>query len=653
MRGRWGLLLPLLLGGCSPDSVAALVLPGQHHLAVRPPTQISPGPLPAVPPPPTVTDPMPELPSKELSLDEAIRIALANARVIRVLTGVAAAPSGQTIYDPAISNTTIDEARSVFDPVFNLRDNVTRTENPSAFFDPTNPLGVRIGGSRVDANDFGMSLSKRNVLGGTLRLDVADTFTNITPNIGLPLNPQDRSATTLSYTQPLLRGAGVPANVAPIIIARLNTERSYFQLKDSLQELVRSTAEAYWGIVFARVDVWARSKQVEQGEFALKLAEARRRRGFGTAADVAQARTGLANFRAGLIAAQANLFQREGAMRNLLRLPPAVPAHLVPITPPTSVRVTPKWNELTKLAGELRPDLIELQLIIEADRQALIQANNQARPQLDATALYRWNGLEGETPSGARLTSGPGQFTDWTLGVNFAVPLGLRADRARLRRAELILARDQVNLGQGMHAALHQLATIVRSLARDYEQYLAFKEAREAARINIEQQFAAYRAGIKGFTLLNVRQAIADWGNAVSAEAQALAQYNTDLAGLERETGTILQTHGVRLFEERFRSIGPLGRLGPDACFPAAVTPGPNAPRYPAGPGKAEDAFDLKDPASLKARPSIPVPFPDEPPPPLPTGPAPRPLPPPPRVQFGAPAAQDVRPARFGAPAGQ
>ena len=86
------------------------------------------------------------------------------------------------------------------------------------------------------------------------------------------LNPQARGSTTLSYTQPLLQGAGVGPNLAPIVIARINTERSYFQFKDAVQELVRGVIEAYWAVVFARTDVWARRQQVEQSTAAYERA---------------------------------------------------------------------------------------------------------------------------------------------------------------------------------------------------------------------------------------------------------------------------------------------------------------------------------------------------------------------------------------------
>jgi outer membrane protein TolC len=603
------------------SGVWSLVVPEQRRLDIREPAQLPPAPIPQVPPPETVTNHAPDVPPQELSLDQAIRIALANSKVVRVLAGANVVSSGQTIYDPAISNTQIDQARAVFDPVVFVNTTFSRSEVPEAIFDPASPVGAVITGTRIDNYDLGVGVSKRTVTGGTLALNFADNVARFNPNPN-PLNPQSPSSLTLSYTQPLLQGAGVEVNVAPIVIARINTERSYFQLKDAVQELVRGVIEAYWAVVFARTDVWARRQQVEQGEFAYLLAEARKRQGLGTAGAEAQAKVALTNFKATLIGSEANLLQREAALRNILGLPPTEPARFVPNTAPTPTRVEPQWPEIIRLAGERRPDLIELKLIIEADQQSLLVARNQALPRVDATALYRWNGLEGNTPTGAHIGTDPGQFTDWSLGVNFSVPLGLRQGRAGLRQAELILARDRANLEQGLHAALHTLAGNMRNLAQFYEQYRAYQETRSAARVNLQEQLGLYRnqmiRGQQSF-FLNVLQAITDWGNAVSSEAQALAQYNVELANVERETGTILETHGVRFFEERFGSIGPLGRLAAPRCYPAAVAPSPNADRYPAATEPAESALDREKP-SLQ-----PSPVPMSEPPPLPP---PKPLPP-------------------------
>src|SRR5262249_12374147 len=152
-------------------------------------------------------------------------------------------------------------------------------------------------------------------------------------------------------------------------------------------------------------------------------------------------------------------------------------------------------------------------------------------------------------------------------------------------------------------STLHILAGNTRNLSQYYEQYLAFKEAREAARINLERQLADNNVGRAIF--LNVLQAIQDWGNSVSAEANAICQYNTELANLERQTGTILETHGVRFVEERYGSIGPLGRAALPVPYPERLPPTANVPLYPKSDKPSETSFDLHNPASRR-RPSQP-----------------------------------------------
>ncbi len=575
-----GLLL-LFVSGCAP--LWSLVMPEQRQLDIRDSAQIPHAPLPALPPPETVLlRTAPDVVPRQLSLDEAIRIALANSKVIRVLAGVTAVSSGQTIYDPAISNTDIDVAQSVFDPTLGIGNHWNNNETPQGFLNLKDPLGARIAGSRVGDYALGIGLAQRNVTGGTLKLDYADTASRFHPGL-FPLNPEDRNSLGLSYTQPLLRGAGVRANLAPTVIARINTERSYFQFKDSVQELVRGVIEAYWNVFFANEDVAARRKQVNQAKEAYDKAEAFSQKGaLKDPGEYPQSKAAYFNFKASLTGAEGNLLRRKAALQNILGLPPNSSEPLELTTKPKTARIDPKWEDTVRLAQELRPDLIELELILEADQQAVLLANNQARPQVDAAMFYRWNGLDGQTPSRDHIETGFGQFTDWTLGVNFSVPLGLRKDRAGLRRAELFVLRDQANLEQGLHSAIHALAGNYRNLAQAFEQYQQFKLTRAAAKENADGQFDRWKAGVTIY--LNVLQAISSLGDAESSEAQALAQYNIELANLERETGTILETHGVKFFEERIRAIGPLGRHAAGRFYPSSVAPGPNVDRYLTAP---------------------------------------------------------------------
>ena len=288
-----------------------------------------------------------------------------------------------------------------------------------------------------------------------------------------------------------------------------------------MQENVRGVIEAYWSLVAARTDVWARRQQVEQLTEGVRRITARVEKELDNRADLAQAQLQLANFRANLVAAEANVIQREAALRNILGWRPTDGMRLIPNTPPLTERFLPDWPQINELAGERRPDIIELKLILEADDQQWQIARNNALPRVDAVGLYRWNGLEGRMPNGASISSNSSQFTDWTMGVNFSVPLGLRQSRATLRARELIIARDRANLQQGLHNAAHALATSVRSLAQLYEQYLAFHDAREAARVNLDAQLLRYRTGQT--ILLNVLQALVDWSHDLLTEPERAA----------------------------------------------------------------------------------------------------------------------------------
>jgi outer membrane protein TolC len=622
------LLLALMLAtacGCalSPEDFCEyIIFPEQRTIPHRDPSEFGPAPIPPSLPPRTVTDPRPGTAEWQLSLDDAIRIALENARVIRVLAGTSAVSSGQTIYDAAITNTTIDQAAASFDPILHWNNTWSRTNTPFGEFVIGSGTGLpNVGSSNLPGaaglrsiitstptdtylSDFG--LTKSNVLGGKWSLDWTENPTRIAAPGVFPLNPDTPRTLTLSYTQPLLQGAGFRVNMAPIVIARLNTEQSYFQYKDSVQNLVLGTIQVYWQLVQARVTAWARKIQEQQSKEAYDRQRALFETGFSDIGTMSQTRVTYYQFRASRIAADADVLTQEGAMRNLLGLPPNDDRQIIPTSAPVAQRFPHDWNALVGLAEQRRPDVVELKIITQADQQRLIQAESQALPQLNAMATYQWNGLSGTMPNGETISSEVGQFPSWSIGLNFSVPLGRRQGRALVREQKLLIVRDQANVEQQVHLAQSQLAATMRDLDSAYEQYLAFKETREAADVNLRVQTENFRLGRTIY--LNVLQALNDWGNAVLSEALQLLIYNTSLAALEQETGTILETHGLVFVEERFRAAGPL--ICTDRLYPFALPPTGSPREYPGTGSPSENTFDLRNPTEGLTKPSNELPPP-------------------------------------------
>lgn len=593
------------------------IMPEQRALSIRSPEQMRAAGIPRTPVPATVNSPQWDALAVPLSLSDVLNRSLGNMDAVRVLSGVNASSTGRTIYDVGINNTGIDSARGRFDPTLSVNNNFLQGNSPGAIPDPIDPTQTLIVGTQNDRNNFNMNLSKRALTGGVIDFGVVGG-NNRFPGLNTPLNPQLQTNAAIQVSQPLMQGAGLAVNRAPIVIAQLDTERSYFQFKDAVQSHVESIVQGYWDLVLARTELWAREQQVRQLEFRVKQLEDSLEVGNEGLSPLAQARVALENFRANVLVAEGNLLQRESALRNVLGLSPYDNDRLVPTTPMIDQKIVWDWNELLALAEQYRPDIIELKLILEADQQRLLIRNNDARPQLDAVALYRWNGLEGTMPNGSEIR-GTG-FDDWSLGVNFSVPLGLRAARAGLRQQELVIQRDQVNLQQGLHQAAHNLAIRVRNLELFFSQYERFKEVRKAATENLDIQIERNQLGTEPFIV--VLQAVVDWGNAVSSEAQALVRYNAELAALERETGTILETHGIAFVEERFGSIGPLGRLAVPVEYPGMLPPTNGNGRYADGNEPAERQFRLEPPPGVD---ELPDRAPDDLPPPAILPPTPSP----------------------------
>ncbi|MFL5339437.1 MAG: TolC family protein [Gemmataceae bacterium] len=619
---RW-LLLALTAAvacGCASGELRRTILqnailPEQRTIDALDPAQLPPARIPETVPPRTVADSRPETPELQLSLDDAIRIALENARVVRILAGTSAVSSGQTIYDAAITNNTIDTAQARFDPTFTHSSTWTGNNTPLGVLNPADPTQVLITSVPTNSYTSNLGLSKTNVLGGQWQATWIENPTWFPGVFGRPLNPQTSNSFLLSYSQPLLQGAGFRVNTAPIVIARLNTATSYFQYKDSVQEMVRGVITAYWNLVQARTDAWSRSIQVQLSKETYERDEARLKLKMIDAATAAQSKVSYTQFRAAQIAADAAVIRQEGALRNILGLPPDDDHKIVPVSAPTNQRLQHNWNAIVRLAEQRRPDIIELKIVTEADSVRLMVSENQVLPQLNAATSYQWNGLSGIMPNGQPI--GAGGFGNWSAGINFSVPLGLRAGRAQVRQAKLVIARDEANIEQALHAAIHDLAGTIRDLDSAFEQYEAFKKAREAAEVNVEAQYAKYKKaeGLGGIIFLNVLQALNDWGFAVTSESQQLLAYNTLLATLERQTGTILETHGLVFAEERTRAAGPLLVPCRDRDYPSAIITTGAPQRYPSSGAPSEDALDLQNPAlpDGKRREQLPPPTPVKP----------------------------------------
>ena len=282
--------------------------------------------LPKVARPRTTNDPEAEE-LWPMTLQEAIRIGLDNAEVVRVINlgaqgipiegfeptflqpSLSGGTAGQavlgggglsSVYDPAIQETQIAQALSVFDTAFTTQLNWGKNTQPFNNAIQGGALGVSGVKSLVlstqDTVNFQAGLQKRTATGAQIGLVhninwLYQNSTFLTYPSAYTTNIQ------MTLTQPLLGSAPLPgqpvnnfsnlvgleANRAPIVIARLQADENVWNFKLNVMELVRSIEQQYWILARKHVQLWSLREGGRPGPGNPQPRECRAGRGQGNA----------------------------------------------------------------------------------------------------------------------------------------------------------------------------------------------------------------------------------------------------------------------------------------------------------------------------------------------------------------------------------
>ena len=292
----------------------------------------------------------------DLSLEEAVSIAMKNSKVIRNLGGItqigfADALVGRTgnasIYDVALSETTpgslprsaspgtgpnaitgssdgrvtanqvggIESALAGFDAqvqmsgtsggVGGVRSKSDRPQNTftNAIF--PNVLSGETGGFRMD-------LSKRTAAGGTLSVASVTNY-DASNRFGTTqaLNSFWTQALEIEAHQPILQGAGTLINRIPIILARINTDISAANFQGSVRNLVLDIENTYWDLYCAYRAVQTAKIGRDSAQVTWNIINEKKLGGKAPKQEEAQAREQYFFFRAGLQQAMQQLLEVE------------------------------------------------------------------------------------------------------------------------------------------------------------------------------------------------------------------------------------------------------------------------------------------------------------------------------------------------------
>jgi outer membrane protein TolC len=530
----------------------------------------------------------------ELSLEEAIKIALTNNKIMRNIGGQVQGPPdfilrnpelAPTIYGPALAEsnprTGPEAALSAFDAQLSTSVLWNFTDAPQNAGNFVSGIFPNV--SEHDLGTFQAKLQKTAASGGTFSLAHNIAYDRDRFDYGTTqrlLYSSDWNVNlTAEMRQPLLQGAGTQFNriagpgATPglyngVVLARINTDIALADFEASVRNLVSDVEIAYWelyyeyrslnAVVAGRDSALATWRKV----FTLYNGGHDSAKG-GEAEKLAQAGEQYFLFRSTAERSLNELYVTEAKLRYLMGLAATDGRLIRPKEEPTTAKISFDWADMLNEGLARSVELRQQKWIVKRRELELIASKNFLMPKLDAVAQYRWlgfgNRLDGNgdlnldnVPSPVpdsnayRMMTG-GQYQEWQMGVQGSLPLGFRREMAGVRNAELQLTQERAKLQEGELELSHQLAYALRDLEANYVLTQTNFNRRIAAQRQVEAVATAYEQGtITIDVLLQAQQALAQ---AESEYYRSLVNYNKSITQIHYRKGSLLEYNGVYLAE--------------------------------------------------------------------------------------------------------
>lgn len=524
---------------------------------------------------PEAATPQPRTALQPITLREAVGLALQQSDVIRTLDGI----SPVTAYDPGIRTSEISAEIGGFAPELRLRYEGSQIDNPpSSFFGP----GISTQ-TRYDEGEFVAGIHKRWPLGTTTRIAYD-------PSLGYLFFPNDSSTSTFNPSheaagvfeirQPLLRGFGFRTNLAPIRIAQARRDQSQFAVEQVTIQQIRSVEEAYWDLHAAHVAWHAIQAVTPIAVESVRIEELRYQAERSTYADVARAKVKVEGLKRQAAGAQLRVIERDNRLRQLIGLDPDGVSLLLPIDTPRQDPAVVDLPQAIALALDRRPDLHQRRLEVEQLNWRTLVARNDLLPQLDARYIYRTNGLADRLDH-ALDQAATFDYSDWTVGLEFSIPIGNRPARSRLMAREQELSRERALLREYERQVGYDIALLAAELQTQFQQAdSALRQVRETQEW-LRLATIRYAHPTAGDTSRNVLlAALDDFQTALQAHvdsqsgaADALAGYNVAWAKLAAAQGVSLDVWQIEFASETAPAIQQLPASPPSPPQSAAPSP--------------------------------------------------------------------------------
>lgn len=388
--------------------------------------------------------------------------------------------------NPLIQETEARFAQAKFDTDLFLR---------SQYDDRVDPVGNQLtaGGGLPFLKDniwYGEGgLRRKFYSGGDVELKQRLGFQNSNSNF---FDPQDQGTATLSlnFSQPLMRGRGKYYNRSQIMIAQTGTQVAWDKLAAELQDELTRLVEAYWTLYYSRALLLQKRQNVERGQVVLLKLEGRS--GLDSLpSQIARARAAVRARETELANALRDVLDAETEIRRILGSPEVFQSNAPELVPGEPPLLTPNQQDLENVITDAMQGRPEVKQAVQRAKIAAVQQNvsrNELMPELNLIFNTYVSALSGESDiPRAWVDQFQNSTPGFATGLEFAMPWGRRAARARLSRQQLVVEQVRHEIDQVMHQVVAEAQTAWRQVDSAFHTALAAGAAIEAARADLLQ----------------------------------------------------------------------------------------------------------------------------------------------------------------------
>lgn len=433
--------------------------------------------------------------------------------------------------DSALLETRVADA--AFDPVLRVSGEAADNRQPQA--------ASELDGAQRPQSDSlrtGMVLEQPLRDGSSVELGFDPLDRRGTNSTFSQLNPSYDSSLQVTYRLPLLRG-GREETRLPGERARIGVLRAEDEWVAELEDLVGDVEAAYWTVRLSESVLAFRRRALDVARLTLEETIAAE----GTRTDVLEARSQVMLREVDLAAAEKGL---EDALDELFLasglLFDSDPGRLELDPLPQVDSVAPDSGEMFEQALERGTEARAQQWRLELAALDVIQTRSEARPSLDFRVSGGAQGRGGDFGSALQgMREVDGRFLRG--GLEFRMPLGLRAERAREAQAELRFRTEELEVDDARLA----LYARIRGWCRDLDLAVRQLERAEAAiELNetrlAEQQERRRQGAALVRDILEAQESLDD---AFTEKLRAQLDIIRARLELDAARGALLERHGI------------------------------------------------------------------------------------------------------------